>query len=188
MPTGRMHNMMEQPTTTAATLLYQRAVLVADELRIRQNNQQSVTVPADFSRDFFSFIDRLNLRLMEDKDNFFGYFLFQMEKELRFNLSDAAGVNFKGTRYILYFNPLLFLPLSEEQMASSIKHQILHVVAQHLIRARELRNTYSRLAINLAMDVVVNTYLDHLPPFSTTLAWVNMNYSLLLTPFEPQEN
>ena len=34
-------------------------------------------------------IDRLNLRLMEDKDNFFGYFLFQMGKEIRFSIADA---------------------------------------------------------------------------------------------------
>ena len=37
------------------------------------------------------------------------------------------------------------------------------------------------------MDVVVNTYLDHLPPFSTTLEWVNTNFSLLLKPFESLE-
>ena len=72
-------------------------------------------------------------------------------------------------------------------MESTIKHEILHVVSLHLIRAKELRENYSKQAITLAMDVVVNTYLDHLPPFSTTLEWVNTNFSLLLKPFESLE-
>jgi predicted metal-dependent peptidase len=39
----------------------------------------------------------------------------------------------------------------------------------------------------MAMDVVVNTYLDYLPPYATTLERVNLNYSLKLPPFEPFE-
>ena len=124
---------------------------------------------------------------MEDKDNFFGYFLFQMTKSIRFDLASPTGVNFKGTRYQIHFNPLIFLTLSPEQMESTIKHEILHVVSLHLIRAKELRENYSKQAITFAMDVVVNTYLDHLPPFSTTLEWVNTNFSLLLKPFESLE-
>lgn len=178
---------MDTNLTVQANLLYQQASILADELRKKQNSHQKAVIPADFRTDFFAFVDTLNLSLMEDKDNFFGYFLFQMGKEIRFDLADATGVNFKKTQYILYFNPLIFLPLSKEQMESSIKHQILHVVSMHLVRAKELKNSYSRLAMNLAMDVVVNTYLEHLPPFSTTLEWVNMNYSLLLAPFESFE-
>ena len=178
---------MDTNLTVQASLLYQQASILADELHKKQNSRQKAIIPAAFRTDFFAFVDTLNLSLMEDKDNFFGYFLFQMGKEIRFDLADATGVNFKKTQYILYFNPLIFLPLSKEQMESSIKHQILHVVSMHLVRAKELKNSYSRLAMNLAMDVVVNTYLDHLPPFSTTLEWVNMNYSLLLAPFESFE-
>lgn len=178
---------MEHNLTVEAILLYQKASLVADDLRKQQNQGTRPPVPRAFAREFFAFIDRLNLRLMEDKDNFFGYFLFQMGKEIRFSIADATSVTFKGTRYILYFNPLIFLALSPEQMETSIKHQILHVVSMHLVRAKELKGSYSKQAINLAMDVVVNTYLDHLPPFSTTIDWVNINFDLLLTPFESFE-
>lgn len=178
---------MDTNFAVQANLLYQQASILADELRRQQNKQRPVVIPADFRAEFFSLVDILNLHLMEDKDNFFGYFLFQMGKEIRFDLTDATGVNFKKTRYILYFNPLIFLTLSPEQMESSMKHQILHVVSMHLVRAKELKSSYSRLAMTLAMDIVVNTYLDHLPPFSTTLEWVNMNYSLLLAPFESFE-
>ena len=160
---------MEHNLTVEAILLYQKASLVADDLRKQQNQGNRPPVPTAFAREFFAFIDRLNLRLMEDKDNFFGYFLFQMGKEIRFSIADATSVTFKGTRYILYFNPLIFLALSPEQMETAIKHQILHVVSMHLVRAKELKGSDSKQAINLAMDVVVNTYLDHLPPFSTTI-------------------
>lgn len=171
--------------TIDATLLYQQAVMIGDAVLAQQRKTGTPPpIPPAFQKKFFAFLNRLNGHLMEDKDNFFGYFFFQMVKEIRFDLASPTGVNFKGTRYHLYFNPLLFLTLSPAQMESSIKHEILHVVSLHLLRAKELRGQYSRLAINLAMDVVVNTYLDHLPPFSTTLDWVNMNYSLLLKPFE----
>ena len=179
---------MEQSLPIAANLLYQQASIVADAVLAEQRRTGSVPdVPADFQKKFYTFLDRINGHLMEDKDNFFGYFLFQMVKEIRFDMASPTGTNFKGTRYHLYFNPMLFLPLSPEQMESTIKHEILHVVSLHLIRSKELRQQYSKMAVNLAMDVVVNTYLDHLPPFSTTLEWVNMNYSLLLNPFESLE-
>ena len=179
---------MEQSLPIAANLLYQQASIVADAVLAEQRRTGSVPdVPADFQKKFYAFLDRITGHLMEDKDNFFGYFLFQMVKEIRFDMTSPTGTNFKGTRYHLYFNPMLFLPLSPEQMESTIKHEILHVVSLHLIRAKELRQQYSKLAVNLAMDVVVNTYLDHLPPFSTTLEWVNMNYALLLKPFESLE-
>ena len=179
---------MEQSLPIAANLLYQQASIVADAVLAEQRRTGSVPdVPADFQKKFYAFLDRINGHLMEDKDNFFGYFLFQMVKEIRFDMASPTGTNFKGTRYHLYFNPMLFLPLSPEQMESTIKHEILHVVSLHLIRSKELRQQYSKMAVNLAMDVVVNTYLDHLPPFSTTLEWVNMNYSLLLNPFESLE-
>ena len=179
---------MKQSISVEATLLYQQASIIADNiLRDKDSSNREAEVPADFQNDFFAFLGRINGHLMEDKDNFFGYFLFQMTKSIRFDLASPTGVNFKGTRYQIHFNPLLFLTLSPEQMESTIKHEILHVVSLHLIRAKELRENYSKQAITLAMDVVVNTYLDHLPPFSTTLEWVNTNFSLLLKPFESLE-
>ncbi len=178
---------MESTLTERAILLYQDASSIADELRRTRKGGEPAAVPAGFAKNVFSLIDALNLELMDEAENFYGYFLFQMKKEIRFDIADAASTAFKGTQYVLYINPLLFLPLLPEQMKSSIRHQVLHIVSMHLIRAKELRRTYSKLAVNLAMDIVVNTYLDHLPPFSTTLGWVNMNYSLTMTPFETFE-
>lgn len=146
-----------------------------------------LTIPEEFKSAFFRLVDKVNLSLMEDTDNFYGYFLLQMSRELRFDISSPTAVNFKGAKFVIYFNPLIFLNLNIKQMESSIKHEILHILSLHLIRAKDFKTGYSTLAVNLAMNIVVNTYLDHLPPYSVTLEWVNLNYSLKLLPFEPFE-
>ncbi len=153
----------------------------------REGDHSQIQIPEDFKREFFSIVDKVNVSLMEDKDNFYGYFLFQMSKEIRFDISSPTAVNFKGAKYVIYFNPIIFLTLTIKQMESTLKHEILHIVSMHLIRAKEIQRSYSTLATNIAMDIVVNTYLDHLPPYATTLEWVNLNYSLRLLPFESFE-
>jgi len=152
-----------------------------------KDNKSKINIPKDFKEEFFSLVDKVNLSLMEDKDNFYGYFLFQMSREIRFDISSPTAVNFKGTKYVIYFNPIIFLNLTIKQMESTIKHEILHILSMHLIRAKEFKVGHGTLAINMAMDIVVNTYLDNLPPYTTTLEWVNLNYSLKLLPFEPFE-
>lgn len=144
-------------------------------------------IPPEFRAEFFSLVDKVNLSLMEDKDNFYGYFLMQMAREIRFDISSPTAVNFKGARYVISFNPLLFLNLDLRQMESAIKHEILHIVSGHLLRAREFKGSCSALALNMAMDIVVNTYLDHLPPYAVTLERVNSYYTLNLLPFNSFE-
>lgn len=169
--------------------LYEIADTIIDNfLKVKRNSGNSViTIPQNFKEEFFCLIDKVNLSLMEDKDNFYGYFLLQMSRELRFDISSPTAVNFKGAKYVIYFNPIIFLNLNLKQMESTIKHEIIHILSMHLIRAKEFKGGYSRLAINMAMNIVVNTYLDHLPPYSITLEWVNLKYSLELLPFKPFE-
>ncbi|WP_024621895.1 VWA-like domain-containing protein [Metaclostridioides mangenotii] len=171
--------------------LYDRTIELIDNVAIlkanRANERFEIDIPQDFENEFFSIVDKVNLSLMEDKDNFYGYFLFQMSREIRFDISSSTAVNFKGAKYVIYFNPMIFLNLNIKQMESSIKHEILHVVSMHLVRAKGLKGRYSTLAINMAMDIVVNKYLDYLTPYAITLDWVNVNYSLKLEPYETFE-
>ncbi|MDO0823158.1 vWA domain-containing protein [Desulfosporosinus nitroreducens] len=169
--------------------LYEKAdIIINNFLKAKRKDENSkVNIPKEFKEEFFSLVDKVNLSLMEDKDNFYGYFLMQMSREIRFDISSPTAVNFKGAKYVIYFNPIIFLNLNIKQMESTIKHEILHILSRHLIRAKEFKGGYSTLAINLAMNIVVNTYLDHLPPYSVTLEWVNLNYSLNLLPFKPFE-
>lgn len=151
------------------------------------DENSKIEIPEAFKEGFFSLISQVNLSLMEDQDNFYGYFLFQMSREIRFDISSPTAVNFKGAQYVICFNPIIFLTLNIKQMESTIKHEILHILSMHLIRAKELKGRYTALALNMAMDVVVNKYLDHLPPYATTLERVNLHYSLQMPPYEPFE-
>lgn len=153
----------------------------------RAGEKLEIEIPQDFKNEFFHLVDKVNLSLMEEKDNFFGYFLFQMARDIRFDISSPTAINFKGAKYIIYFNPIIFLNLNIRQMESTIKHEILHVVSMHLVRAKEIKGRYSTLAINMAMDIVVNKYLNNLPPYATTLEQVNLDYSLKLEPYETFE-
>ncbi|MCH4178540.1 MAG: VWA-like domain-containing protein [Megasphaera sp.] len=180
-----MKNIFETETLQ----LYQQTVLLTDAFQKTAAGKKAadLTMTAAYRQAFFHLIEQVNLSLLEDTDNFFGYFLIHMGKEIRFDLASPTGVNFKNARYVMYFNPLLFLRLTEGQMESCIKHEILHIVSLHLLRARGLRTDYSKLALNLAMDTVVNTYLFPLQPDAITLAWVNAMYLLTLKPFESFE-
>ena len=154
---------------------------------LRAGEKFDVDIPKDFEEEFFKLIDKVNLSLMEEKDNFYGYFLFQMGREIRFDISTPTGINFKGAKYVIYFNPIIFLQLNIKQMESTIKHEIHHVLSMHLIRAKELKGKFSTLAINLAMDIVVNQYLNNLPPYAITLKGVNLKYELNLEPYNTFE-
>jgi Uncharacterized protein conserved in bacteria len=180
---------METFFTNQVKGLYEKADIITEQFfnAKRKDNNSKLNIPQEFKEEFFSLVDKVNLSLMEDRDNFYGYFLLQMSREIRFDISSPTAVNFKGAKYVIYFNPLIFLNLNLKQMGSTIKHEILHILSMHLIRAKEFKGSRSRLAINMAMNIVVNTYLDHLPSYAVTLEWVNLNYSLKLLPFKPFE-
>lgn len=171
--------------------LYQQVNKLIDSAEMykakRNGEKFQPEITKEFKEDFFKLVDKVILSLMEDKDNFYGYFLFQMGREIRFDITGASGVNFKGAKYVIYFNPILFLQLNMKQMETTIKHEIHHVLSLHLSRAKELKNKYSTLTVNLAMDIVVNQYLDNLPPYSTTLKGVNLKYNLNMEAYNTLE-
>ena len=182
---------MESYFERRANKLYQQVNKLIDSAEMykakRNGEKFQPEITKEFKEDFFKLVDKVILSLMEDKDNFYGYFLFQMGREIRFDITSASGVNFKGAKYVIYFNPILFLQLNMKQMETTIKHEIHHVLSLHLSRAKELKNKYSTLTVNLAMDIVVNQYLDNLPPYSTTLKGVNLKYNLNMEAYNTLE-
>ena len=182
---------MESYFDKQAKCLYNKAEEIINTYAMLKANKKGenfdIDIPQDFKDDFFKLVDKVNLSLMEDKDNFYGYFLFQTLRDIRFDISSPTAVNFKGAKYVIYFNPIIFLELNIKQMETTIKHEILHILSQHLIRARDLKDKYSTLAINLAMDVVVNQCLDCLCPYSITLEYINNKYNLNLEKFKTFE-
>lgn len=153
----------------------------------RDGEKFVVDMPEDLKVEFYRLADRVNLALMEDNENFYGYFLFQVKREIRYDIATPTSISFKRAKYIIYFNPLIFLQLNLSQMQGTIKHEIHHILALHLVRAKELRRKYSTLAVNMAMDIVANQYIDFLPSYATTLEWVNTKYNLKLEPYNSME-
>ena len=101
----------------------------ADMYKAKRNGEKfQPEITKEFKEEFFKLVDKVILSLMEDKDNFYGYFLFQMGREIRFDITSASGVNFKAAKYVIYFNPILFLQLSMKQMETTIKHEIHHIL------------------------------------------------------------
>jgi len=144
-------------------------------------------IPNNFIEDFLRLVTMVNFMLIEDNDNFYGYFLLQMSREVKYDISSPTAVNFKLSRYVIYFNPYIFLNLTADQMKSAIKHEIYHILSFHLNRARSLKAKYSTLAINMAMDIVVNQYMDYLPSYATTIESINFKYSLKLQQYMTME-
>lgn len=182
-----MGNYFEKQSST----LYDKANEIINNVSMLKANRKgekfNLDISKDFKDEFFALVDKVSLSLMEDKDNFYGYFLFQMNREIRFDISTPTAINFKGAKYVIYFNPIIFLNLNIKQMESTIKHEILHILSMHLFRAKELKNKYSTLAINIAMDITINQYLEYLPPYATTLEWINSRYNLKLYSYETFE-
>jgi len=144
-------------------------------------------MPVDFTENFLKLVTQVNFMLIEDNENFFGYFLLQMSREIKYDITTPTAVNFKLSKYVIYFNPYIFLDLTGEQMKSTIKHEIYHILSFHLKRARVLKTKYSNLAINMAMDIVVNQHLKDLPHFATTLDSINFKYDLKLQSYMTME-
>ena len=182
---------MERYFEKKALELYKKIDNIVDNIDMFKSNAAGIDFTVDLSEDikkeFFYIVDKVMLSLMEDKDNFYGYFLFQMRREIRFDISTPTAVNFKNAKYFIYFNPILFLQLNIKQMGSTIKHEILHILSLHLIRAKDIKGKFSTLSVNLAMDIVVNQYLDNLPPYAVTVQSVNQKYSLELEPYNTFE-
>jgi predicted metal-dependent peptidase len=158
------------------------------ELYDEISNVKSIKdMPSNFTQDFMKLITMVNFMLIDDNDNFYGYFLLQMSREVKYDIGSPTAVNFKVSKYVIYFNPYIFLNLTGDQMKSTIKHEIYHILSSHLNRAKGLKRKYSTLAINMAMDIVVNQYLDHLPPYAITIDGINRKYNIKLETYMTME-
>jgi len=144
-------------------------------------------MPNNFTQDFMKLITMVNFMLIDDNDNFYGYFLLQMSREVKYDIGSPTAVNFRLSKYVIYFNPYIFLNLTGNQMKSTIKHEIYHILSSHLNRAKGLKTKYSTLAINMAMDIVVNQYLDYLPPYAITIDGINRKYNIKLETYMTME-
>ena len=140
----------------------------------------------DMTKRFWDILHRVN-GLLINEEQFFGYFYLQMDHGIRYDMPSPWGVNIKGGKYVLYANPFLLLDAPPDVMKDGIKREILHVISAHLTRTNQLYGRFHKQAIHLAMDMVVNDYLEYLDRDAVSVAWVNARFGLQLKRFRTLE-
>lgn len=175
------HNMSDSHIGTIGRAL--------DEIQIEGTDfaimQQAVMTPA-FEQRLWHILHDVNSLLLEE-DQFFGYFYLQMAHRIRFDMTSAFGINLKQGGYVLYVNPFILLRQPPDVMKDGIKREILHIISAHLMRVKTLSQSFNKTAVHMAMDMVVNDYLEHVDRDAVTVANVNERFGLMLKRFRTIE-
>lgn len=94
-------------------------------------------------------------------DPFYGFLTREMKVHYDFDLPAEAGVNITNT-INLYVNPELFIKVPIELRVDIIKHECLHLICDHIARAKNLdvkigdKAQFNHMALNIAMDCAIN--------------------------------
>ena len=147
--------------------------------------QQAVMKPT-YEQRLWNILHDVNSLLLEE-DQFFGYFYLQMAHRIRFDMTSAFGINLNQGGYVLYVNPFILLRQPPDVMKDGIKREILHIISAHLMRVKSLSQSFNKTAVHMAMDMVVNDYLEHVDRDAVTVANVNERFGLMLKRFRTIE-
>lgn len=153
-----------------------RRELLKEALAFRRRED----INSEFKRKFLFLIERCSLSLMEGEDNFFGLFMVKIKRNIGMNLTWPIETEATLTNFVMTFDVVEILNLSEKEIIALIKHEILHIMYDHYGRTKSLRDKYSPLAVNLAMDISVNQFIKNMPAFSYKIDSVNMSLNLNL--------
>lgn len=151
-----------------------RTKLYSDIMQWESN--ESIT--EEFRREFLKLIELCTFSMMESEDNFFALFTIQMKREIKLDLPTAVANTASLSYFTIYFNPYIFLQCSLEEMKALIKHEVYHIMYNHLKRSEEVRGKYSEVAINRGMDISINQYIKHMPLWSDNLRNVSLTYNI----------
>ena len=175
------HNMSDSHIGTIGRAL--------DEIQIEGTDfavmQQAVMTPT-YEQRLWNILHDVNSLLLEE-DQFFGYFYLQMAHRIRFDMTSAFGINLKQGGYVLYVNPFILLRQPPDVMKDGIKREILHIISAHLMRVKTLSQSFNKTAVHMAMDMVVNDYLEHVDRDAVTVANVHERLGLMLKRFRTIE-
>lgn len=163
-----------------------------DELRVDLFNEvmlweNSESITDEFKRKFFKLIELSTFSMMEGEDNFFALFTMQMKRAIKLDLPTAVGNTASMTHFTIYFNPYIFLQCSLKEMKALLKHEVYHIMYNHLKRVENIKNKYSSIAINTAMDISINQYINNMPAWADKMKNISLTYNIDLSedlPFE----
>ncbi|WP_317310947.1 VWA-like domain-containing protein [Clostridium thermobutyricum] len=142
---------------------------------------------SSFNKEFFDLVSDVVIYLMKGENSFFGSFMLKIKRKLSFSLTYPLGtIPFKG-EYVMYFNPVLFLQCNKKEMGALFKHEIYHIMFSHYEREKELRNSFSKEAVNVALDVAINQFIKDLPMDAMRLDRAEKEYNVELKEDMPIE-
>lgn len=163
-----------------------------DELRVELFNEvmlweNSESITEKFRKKFLKLLELCTFSMMEGEDNFFALFTMQMKREIKLDLPTAVGNIASMAYFTIYFNPYIFLQCSLEEMKALLKHEVYHIMYNHLKRSENIKGKYSSVAINTAMDISINQYIHNMPLWSDNIKNISLTYKVDLPedlPFE----
>lgn len=141
----------------------------------------------DFKRKFFELVEKVIIGNIEGDDSFFGNFMLKVDRDIRLDITWPLSTIPVLNGFKMSFNPILFLNCTRREMGALIKHEIYHIMFNHYLREKELRNSYSKEAVSTAMDISINQFIKHLPMECKRLDSVNLEYNLSMKEDMPLE-
>lgn len=118
------------------------------------------------------------------KEPFYGHYMSGVPKQMTDQVPTAAVALFNNQLIKLQVNPEFWEGLSDPHRYGLIKHEVLHIVLDHLLQSRKFSN---KRLYNIAADIVVNQYIspEQLPEGGITLkrfAYLERTHNLRLAP------
>ncbi|SHE36296.1 vWA domain-containing protein [Clostridium fallax] len=140
--------------------------------------QKENDITEDYKRKFFNLIEKVIVNMLEKDEEFFGSFMIQVKRDIKLNITwpIVTIINIEGFR--MSFNPLIFLECNRKEMEGLLKHEIYHIILGHYEREKALKMKYPSMAVNIAMDIVVNQYIKVLPSWCKRLDGVSREFNI----------
>lgn len=144
-------------------------------------------ISTKFTRNFFKLVEGVIIEQVEFEESFFGNFMLKVDREIKLDISWPLATIPTLNGFKMFFNPILFLNNSKREMGALFKHEIYHIMFNHYVREKELKDSYSKEAVNIAMDISINQFIKHLPMECKRIDSVKMEYNIELKEDMPLE-
>jgi predicted metal-dependent peptidase len=104
-------------------------------------------------------LEKAVFRLLDDQP-FVGHLIQQLTRQISDEIPTAC-VSVKDNKYALTVNPFHFNRLNSDENVAILKHEVFHLLNEHLKR---LVDKHPRMW-NVAADIAINQYIPNLPRF-----------------------
>lgn len=162
---------------------HKRDILLKEALTF----QSKYDISSDFKKEFFSLVENVIIDMLEKEDTFFGQFMIKIKRDIRVDITWPVATVPKLDGFEMYFNPILFLMCDKKEMGALFKHEVYHIMYCHYDREKELKNKYTKLAVNLALDISINQFIKNLPMNAHRIDAVGIEYEVKLKEDMPCE-